>query len=186
MGGILSRSSSAADTGSSAAPRSCARSGLPIGRRSACAPPPTGTWSRPPTDWDCSAAPTAGRAASRCRTSGSGAGTTWDTIEIDHAVGVGRKWAKAIPNGQPLIVVTADHDQTMSILGAVEISDADLTNREPVASGRQMVYRDAVTNLRSDLTTSSLPAEVTKGAGRAQACRTIRTPMATAIRRIVK
>jgi len=30
-----------------------------------------------------------------------------------------------------------------------------------------MVYRDAVTNLRSDLTASTLPAEVKKGAGRA-------------------
>jgi alkaline phosphatase len=30
-----------------------------------------------------------------------------------------------------------------------------------------MVYRDAVTNLRSDLTAATLPAEVTKGAGRA-------------------
>ena len=95
------------------------------------------------------------------------AGTIWDTIELDHAVGVARKWAKAHPERPTLILVTGDHDQTMSILGAVEISDADLTNREPVASGKQMVYRDAVTNLRSDLTTSSLPAEVTKGAGRA-------------------
>ena len=59
----------------------------------------------------------------------------------------------------------------MSIPGAVEISDADLTNREPVASdkqgGKQIVYRDAATNLRSDLTASSLPSEVTRGARRA-------------------
>jgi alkaline phosphatase len=95
------------------------------------------------------------------------AGTIWDTIELDHAVGVARKWAKAHPERPTLILVTADHDQTMSILGVVDISDADLTNREPVASGKQAVYRDAVTNLRSDLTTSSLPPEVTKGAGRA-------------------
>jgi alkaline phosphatase len=95
------------------------------------------------------------------------AGTIWDTIELDHAVGVARKWAKAHPERPTLILVTADHDQTMSVLGAVDISDSDLTNREPVASGKLMVYRDAVTNLRSDLTTASLPAEVTKGAGRA-------------------
>jgi alkaline phosphatase len=80
---------------------------------------------------------------------------------------VARKWAKAHPERPTLILVTADHDQTMSVLGAVDISDSDLTNREPVASGKLMVYRDAVTNLRSDLTTASLPAEVTKGAGRA-------------------
>jgi alkaline phosphatase len=99
------------------------------------------------------------------------AGTIWDTIELDHAVGVARKWAHTHPERPTLILVTGDHDQTMSILGSVEISDADLTNREPVASdkagGKQVVYRDAVTNLRSDLTASSLPAEVTRGAGRA-------------------
>ncbi len=95
------------------------------------------------------------------------AGTIWDTIELDHAVGVARKWAKAHPQRPTLILVTGDHDQTMSILGAVEISDADLTNREPIAldeqGGKQMVYRDAVTNLRSDLTASSLPAATRAG-----------------------
>ena len=95
------------------------------------------------------------------------AGTIWDTIELDHAVGVARRWAKAHPQRPTLILVTADHDQTMSILGAVEISDADLTNREPLAAGRQMVYRDAVTNLRSDLNAASLPPEVQRGAARA-------------------
>ena len=78
-----------------------------------------------------------------------------------------RKWAKAHPERPTLILVTGDHDQTMSILGAVEISDADLTNREPIASntpgGKQMVYRDAVTNLRSDLTASALPAVIRAG-----------------------
>jgi alkaline phosphatase len=92
------------------------------------------------------------------------AGTIWDTIELDHAVGVARKWAKAHPERPTLILVTGDHDQTLSIIGAVEISDADLTNREPVSSGNQNVYRDAVTNLRSNLGASALPPEVTRRA----------------------
>jgi alkaline phosphatase len=95
------------------------------------------------------------------------AGTIWDTIELDHAVGVARKWAKAHPQRPTLILVTGDHDQSMGIMGVVDISDADLTNREPVMSGKQKVYRDAVTNLRSDLTAETLPAEVRKAGGRA-------------------
>jgi alkaline phosphatase len=93
------------------------------------------------------------------------AGTIWDVIELDHAVGVARKWAKAHPERPTLILVTADHDQTMTLLGAVEISDADLTNREPVMDGKHPVFRDATANLRSDLTREELPAEVVK-AGR--------------------
>ena len=96
------------------------------------------------------------------------AGTIWDTIELDHAVGVARKWAKAHPERPTLILVTADHDQSMSILGVVDISDADLTSREAVVTvNKQKVYRDAVTNLRSELTVGALPAEVIKGGSRA-------------------
>src|SRR5262249_42632721 len=52
------------------------------------------------------------------------AGTIWDTIELDHAVGVARKWAKAHPQRPTLILVTGDHDQSMGIMGVVDISDA--------------------------------------------------------------
>ena len=90
------------------------------------------------------------------------AGTIWDTLELDHAVGVARAWAKVHPQLPTLILVTADHDQTMSILGVVDIADADLTNRQPIGEGKRAVYRDAVVNLRSAETTDSLPAEVRK------------------------
>lgn len=95
------------------------------------------------------------------------AGTIWETLELDHAVGVARTWAKAHPQFPTLILVTADHDQTMSILGVVEISDRDLTDREPVVAGKHPVYRDALVNLRADETAESLPEEITKGVRRA-------------------
>jgi alkaline phosphatase len=97
------------------------------------------------------------------------AGQIWDTLELDHAVGVARKWAKAHPERPTLILVTGDHDQSLVIMGAVEISDEDLTNREPVMAGGQKVYRDAVTNLREGLTLAGLPAEVKKAGRRAGA-----------------
>lgn len=50
------------------------------------------------------------------------AGQIWDNIEFDKAVGVGRAFAnrnaKAIDRN--LIICTADHDQSMSIIGAVD------------------------------------------------------------------
>src|SRR5262249_26462917 len=58
------------------------------------------------------------------------AGVIWDTIELDHAVGVARAWAAARKLQDTLVVVTADHDQSMSILGVREISDDDLADRE--------------------------------------------------------
>jgi alkaline phosphatase len=76
------------------------------------------------------------------------AGTIWDVIELDKAVGVARAWSSAHAQRPTLILVTGDHDQTMSILGAEEISDADLTDRTPVSGNR---YRDSVVNLRGNL-----------------------------------
>jgi alkaline phosphatase len=83
------------------------------------------------------------------------AGTIWDAIEFDQAVGVARQWAEG--RGDTLILASADHDQTMSILGVAEISDADLSSRDPifeialdapVGKQRAQVYPDIVTNVR--------------------------------------
>ncbi len=48
-------------------------------------------------------------------------GQIWDTIEFDKAVGVGRDFLNAGQNfSKTLVVCTADHDQSMSIVGAVD------------------------------------------------------------------
>ncbi len=50
------------------------------------------------------------------------AGQIWDTIEFDKAVGVGRRVlnTNAQSRANNLLVVTADHDQSMSIVGVVD------------------------------------------------------------------
>lgn len=50
------------------------------------------------------------------------AGQIWDNIEFDKAVGVGRAFANASAKraSKTLVVCTADHDQSMSIIGAVD------------------------------------------------------------------
>ena len=45
------------------------------------------------------------------------AGTIRDAIEMDRAVGEARKFAAARETKDTLVVVTADHDQSMSIIG---------------------------------------------------------------------
>jgi alkaline phosphatase len=49
-------------------------------------------------------------------------GQIWDTIEFDKAVGVGRAFANANDNRKEstLLLVTADHDQSMVIIGLVD------------------------------------------------------------------
>lgn len=96
------------------------------------------------------------------------AGVIWDAIELDHAVGVARRWAKARGEEDTLIVVSGDHDQTMTLIGVAGVSDQDLTDRKPIAEiAGQPVYKDALVNLRSGLGT--LPAgirERAEGTGR--------------------
>ena len=55
------------------------------------------------------------------------AGTIWDTIELDRAVGVARTWAAG--RNDTLIVVTADHDQSMSIIGVNNVPDVEYFDR---------------------------------------------------------
>ena len=88
------------------------------------------------------------------------AGTIWDVIELDKAVGAGRGWARARKANDTLLVVTADHGQTMSIIGVTNISDADLFDRtgnlnmsvaSPAGTQTTRIYKDVNTNVRFNL-----------------------------------
>jgi len=88
------------------------------------------------------------------------AGTIWDTIEFDKAVGVARSWASKRPARDTVIVVTADHDQSMSIIGVSNTPDAEYFNRtksEKVAIKTTLgdqdftVYGDSFSNNRAAL-----------------------------------
>jgi len=92
--------------------------------------------------------------------SGHAAGTIWDVIELDKAVGVGREWANSRPAEDTLLVVTADHGQTMSIIGVTYITDADYFDRtntftvsmtSPVGTHSTRVYRDVNATVRAGL-----------------------------------
>ena len=59
-------------------------------------------------------------------------GVIWDTIELDKAIGVGRSFASNQGNGRSsLILVSADHDQSMHIVGTgdASVSGAVLNTR---------------------------------------------------------
>ena len=101
------------------------------------------------------------------------AGTIWDTIELDKAVGVARSWAAN--RNDTLIVVTADHDQSMSIIGVSNSADADYFDRTKSVdiswkSGRgdqsATVWGDSFSNTRAGLpfTNSSDSSANNKGA----------------------
>lgn len=85
------------------------------------------------------------------------AGTIWDTIELDRSVGVARKWAASRTQNDTLVLVTADHDQSMHILGVTNMNDADLSDRNgtqiTIASGvgtqTMRVFLDANANVRA-------------------------------------
>lgn len=86
------------------------------------------------------------------------AGTIWDTIELDKSVGVARAWAAG--RKDTLIVVTADHDQSMHIIGVSNIPDGEYFDRNKsqqvsfnTAVGAQnfTVYGDSFANARAAL-----------------------------------
>ncbi len=88
------------------------------------------------------------------------AGTIWDTIELDKSIGVARAWAAARETKDTLIVVTADHDQSMHIIGVSNAPDSEYFNRTKnekisyrTARGNQdfTVYGDSPSNARAGL-----------------------------------
>jgi alkaline phosphatase len=88
------------------------------------------------------------------------AGTIWDTIEFDKAVGVARAFAAKRNPKDTLVVVTADHDQSMSIIGVSNIPDSAYLdqNKSTTASwttdrGQQgfTVFGDSYANARAGL-----------------------------------
>lgn len=87
-------------------------------------------------------------------------GTIWDAIEMDKSVGVARAWAAKRTAKDTLIVVTADHDQSMHIIGVSNTPDAEYFNRSKsekisfkTAAGDQdfTVWGDSYTNARAGL-----------------------------------
>jgi alkaline phosphatase len=47
-------------------------------------------------------------------------GTIWDVIEFDRAIGVGRTFARTNPKRPTLVLATADHNQSMQVLGVFD------------------------------------------------------------------
>ncbi len=88
------------------------------------------------------------------------AGTIWDTIEFDKAIGVARTWASKRTTKDTVIVVTADHDQSMSIIGVNNTPDAEYFDRvknekiawkTPVGDQSITVYGDSYSNARAGI-----------------------------------
>jgi alkaline phosphatase len=102
------------------------------------------------------------------------AGTIWDTIEFDKAVGVARSWAAKRPTRDTLVVVTADHDQSMSIIGVSNTPDTEYFDRTKTqkvsittAAGDQSfnVYGDSFANTRSALPFINTSTDASNNAG---------------------
>lgn len=92
------------------------------------------------------------------------AGTIWDTIEFDKAIGVGRAWARARTNADTLLLVSADHDQSMHIIGVTETPDTDLFDRgssltlntnSPVGQQSTKIFKDSNSNVRASYSYSN-------------------------------
>jgi alkaline phosphatase len=88
------------------------------------------------------------------------AGTIWDTIELDKSVGVARAWATRRAQKDTLIVVTADHDQSMHLIGVSNTPDDEFLNRNkstrvtyttPAGTSDFTVYGDSYSNARAGL-----------------------------------
>jgi alkaline phosphatase len=102
-------------------------------------------------------------------------GQIWDTIELDKAVGVGRAWAAA--NHDTLVLVTADHDQSLVINGVTQIPQGNYVNKNvsqtltymSPGAGTQTAkfFQDSAANVRSSypLLSSSDPNATGKATG---------------------
>ena len=103
-------------------------------------------------------------------------GTIWDAIELDKSVGVARSWAAKRGGKDTLIVVTADHDQSMHIIGVSNTPDAEYFNRSKsekisyrTAAGDQdfTVYGDSYSNARAGLPFINSSTGASNNGGRA-------------------
>ncbi len=72
------------------------------------------------------------------------AGTIWDVIELDRAIGVGRAFARTYPKRKTLVIATADHGQTMQVLGLVDTSIPDATENLRAEAGFSGVLTGSV------------------------------------------
>jgi alkaline phosphatase len=88
------------------------------------------------------------------------AGTVWDTIEFDKAIGYARSWASKRAVRDTLLVVTADHDQSMSIIGVSNTPDLEYFDRNttqrinwstPAGDQGITVYGDSASNTRAGI-----------------------------------
>lgn len=86
------------------------------------------------------------------------AGTIWDTIEFDKAIGWARRWAAARQSKDTLLLVTADHSQSMVLNGTVPVADEEMFDTtptvttsvtSPIGTQTARVYRDVHSNIRA-------------------------------------
>ena len=103
------------------------------------------------------------------------AGTIWDAIELDRSVGVARAFAAARERKDTLIIVTADHDQSMIINGVSNTPDAeyfdrtkksDVSMNTPAGAQAFTVYGDSYANVRSAypyVNSGGAPASISTG-----------------------
>ena len=103
------------------------------------------------------------------------AGTIWDAIELDRSVGVARAFAAARERKDTLIVVTADHDQSMIINGVSNTPDteyfdrtkkSDVSFNTPAGAQTFSVFGDSYANVRSAypyVNSGGAPAAISSG-----------------------
>jgi alkaline phosphatase len=103
------------------------------------------------------------------------AGTIWDAIEMDRSVGVARAFAAARDRKDTLVIVTADHDQSMIINGVSNTPDAEYFDRTkkseisfttPGGAQAFTVYGDSYANVRSAypyVNSGGAPASISTG-----------------------
>ena len=102
------------------------------------------------------------------------AGTIWDAIELDRSVGVARTFAAARERKDTLVIVTADHDQSMIINGVSNTPDAeyfdrtkksDISYNTPGGAQAFSVYGDSYANARAGLPYVNLSTTASNNTG---------------------